>query len=498
MLVLFFLISFNYHLLRIAKDTLIITAPQSGAEVIPFLKVWAMLPAAFFFTFVLTRLSNRFNREQLFYVITSIFVIFFVVFALLIYPFKENLYLNSFADNLQAILPVGCKGLIAIIRYWMFSLFYVFAESWSTIMLSIMLWGFANDVINFSEAKRFYALLGVGINSSGIIAGKFGSVLATKMNYSSSSISSFSSFIGAKSSWDETFLLFLATIILCGIATIVIYRFIHIYIFKDRNLSIQDENTKTSVKKPKMSLRKTLKYVTKSKYLIYIAVVVLAYNVIINLTEVLWKSQMKELYPTANEYTAYMSKVTFFIGIVATLGSYFITGNLIRKLGWRLGALVTPIIFIITGIGFFYFTFLRQLAPNSNGIIAIFGMTPLALSVFFGSIQNVLGRASKYTVFDNTKEMAFIPLTAESRLKGKSAIDGIGSRLGKSGSSFFLTIMLMFFSTPIACSPLIAILICVIIPIWIFAINGLDKQFHSLTVKPKVTKPGQELPASST
>ena len=74
MLVLFFLISFNYHLLRIIKDPLIITASQSGAEVIPFLKVWAMLPTAIFLTFLLTRLSNRFNREQLFYVIISIFL----------------------------------------------------------------------------------------------------------------------------------------------------------------------------------------------------------------------------------------------------------------------------------------------------------------------------------------------------------------------------------------------------------------------------------------
>ena len=50
MLVVFFLICFNYNLLRAAKDALVVTAPKSGAEVIPYLKVWAIVPAAFLMT----------------------------------------------------------------------------------------------------------------------------------------------------------------------------------------------------------------------------------------------------------------------------------------------------------------------------------------------------------------------------------------------------------------------------------------------------------------
>ena len=103
------------------------------------------------------------------------------------------------------------------------------------------------------------------------------------------------------------------------------------------------------------------------------------------------------------------------------------------------------------------------------------------LCVFFGSLQNVMSRSAKYTVFDSTKEMAFIPLSDETKLKGKSAIDGIGSRLGKSGSSLVLQILLMFFSTPIACSPLIFILMIVTISGWIISIKILDRKFSELT-----------------
>jgi AAA family ATP:ADP antiporter len=39
MILISFLICFNYYLLRIIKDSIIITAPSSGAEALPYIKV---------------------------------------------------------------------------------------------------------------------------------------------------------------------------------------------------------------------------------------------------------------------------------------------------------------------------------------------------------------------------------------------------------------------------------------------------------------------------
>jgi ATP:ADP antiporter, AAA family len=472
-LLIFFLVAFNYHLLKIIKDPLIITAPGSGAEVIPFLKVWAILPSAIAITFLFTSLSNRFNRENIFYVMTSIFIVFFLVFIFILYPMQEKIYLNNFAEFLKQKLPTGFNGLISLIKYWHFSLFYIMAEAWSTIMLSVLLWGFVIDVISVSEAKRFYSLFGIGRNLAGIAAGKLGIYFSLQED----SID-VASLLGSKDAWNQTLILFILVIVLSSFVIMGIYRYLHKTAFPNRHLL----GSPSKNGKKKLSLKESLLFVVQSKYVLYITLLVLSYNVVINLTEVLWKSQLKELYPKSSDFTAYLSQVTYYTGWIATIFTGFLSGNIIRRLGWKFAALVTPISIIITGIGFFYFLFIKQyhLGP---GLIFL-GMSPLAIAVFFGSLQNCFSRAFKYTIFDDTKEMTFIPLSPEEKLKGKSAIDGIGSRLGKSGSSLLLQIFLLISSTPAACSPFIFLAILVLMPLWIWTIKSLSKNFENLSKEP--------------
>ncbi len=114
-------------------------------------------------------------------------------------------------------------------------------------------------------------------------------------------------------------------------------------------------------------------------------------------------------------------------------------------------------------------------------MFSIFGLSPLALVVFFGSAQNILSRGAKYSVFDSTKEMAFVPLKPESKLVGKAAIDGICSRLGKSGGSVIHQSFLILFSTISASAPYVAIALFGLIMVWSIAVRLLGKQFNELT-----------------
>jgi AAA family ATP:ADP antiporter len=228
-----------------------------------------------------------------------------------------------------------------------------------------------------------------------------------------------------------------------------------------------------------LSMRDSFKYLLSSRYMICIAIIVVAYNIVINLVEVVWKHEMRELYPSPSDYNLYMSYVTTIIGVIATLAALFVSGNSLRKWGWTFTAMLTPIILLVTSIGFFTFFFMK--GDMASIVIQLFGATPLAIVVFFGSAQNIMSRAAKYTVFDATKEMAFVPLSTENQLKGKPAIDGVCSRLGKSGGSVIHQGLLLTFATITASAPYVAGALLLIIGGWIAATRVLGKQFADLT-----------------
>lgn len=485
MLLIFFFISFDYNVLRTLKDSLLITAKSSGAEVIPFVKVWAMFPGAILMTLLFTWLSNRLSRERVFYIIISIFLTYFAVFTFLLYPIRDYIHPHALADRLHEVLPQGFKGFIAMFRYWTFTLFYVMAELWSSTVLSVLFWGFANQVTKISEAKRFYGLFGVGANFSGIFAGQV-SVFCCSITRQGGSLP-----IG-EDAWHQSLILMVSMILICGGLTLLIFRWFNQQVLSDKRY-YDPEHVKTEGEVTgKLSLKQSFSYLINSKYLLFIAFIVISYNLVINLTEVLWKHEVKELYPNPNDYTIYMNHIVSIIGVVATITSLFVAGNAIRKCGWTFTALITPAILLFTSIGFFTFFFLEDIAPSL--VFSFLGLTPLAMVVFFGSAQNILSRGAKYSVFDATKEMAFVPLKPESKLVGKAAIDGICSRLGKSGGSIVHQSFLIFFASISASAPYVAVVLFGVIIIWAVTVRLLGRQFNELTkADPQLAAPVAEV-----
>ena len=488
MFVIVFLISFVYSIVRNMKDSIVVSA--SGAEVIPFIKVWGMLPMAIILTVLFTKLSNKFSQEKVFYIMISIFLCCFGLFAYVLYPLRDLLHPHAFADELELLLPVGCKGLISMIRNWTFTGFYVMSELWGSIALNVLFWGFANEVTRLDEARRFYSVFGIGANCAAIIAGQVAIMLS---QLSASSVPIFS----AKEHWELVQLVLVSVVIVAGLLTMGIFRWLNVKVlnqeaFKNIHQQIIPSTGKEK-EKEKVSFRETFSYLSNSKYLICIAVLVVSYNLVINLSEVIWKDQLHHLYPDPSDFNIYMNNLTTAIGIVSTLTSLCI-GRIILRFGWTKTAMITPIVMLVTCSGFFSFLFFRE---NLAGVVTtVLGTTPLTIAVFFGAAQNCLSKAAKYSVFDATKEMTYIPLSHESKLKGKAAIDGVGSRFGKSGGSLIYQGLLMFFSTLAASAPCVAAILLFAIGVWLLAVRSLGQQFGALVdaqSQPELIKEEQQV-----
>ena len=480
MFLMFFCISFNYTILRDTKDTLIVTAPGSGAEAIPFIKVWLVVPCAVIFMLVYAKLANKLSKQRLFYTILAPFLIFFALFPTLIYPFREALHPTTAADSLQTILPQGLMGLIAIFRNWTFAMFYVLAELWGSVMLSLMFWGFANEITRVSEAKRFYALFGIGANLALVVSGPCIMLVSNIRAHVPAGVDP----------WGISLYMLMSLVIASGVIIALCYRWINRNVLTDPRFYDPAEQVKKKKDKPKLSMKESFLYLVKSPYIGCLAILVLSYGVCINIVEVTWKSQLKMQFSNPNDYSRFMGFFSLCTGIVTVFMMLFVGGNIIRRLGWGVAAVITPLMLLLTGGIFFGVTMFRE---NLLGFVTMLGTSPLMLAVGVGMAQNILSKSCKYSLFDPTKEMAYIPLDQESKSKGKAAIDVVAARLGKSGGSLLQQGLLVGFGSLAAITPILGIILVVVIAAWILAARGLNRQFLALTTK----KPDEAKEAAS-
>ena len=99
-----------------------------------------------------------------------------------------------------------------------------------------------------------------------------------------------------------------------------------------------------------------------------------------------------------------------------------------------------------------------------------------------GSIQIMLFKSLNYTFVESTKEIAFIPLDRELKIKGKAAVDVVGGRFGKAFGAISQQLMFQCISPNI--NDLIQeflLLFIIIIIIWIFSCISLNRYFLQIT-----------------
>ncbi len=465
---LFFFILFIYTILRDTKDTLVVTAAR-GSHVIPFLKFWGTMPCAILLTLLYAKLSNKLSKAALFYSMVLPFIGFFIVFSTILYPLRDAIHPHQFCDYLDTALPKGFQGLIAIIRNWTFSIFYIMSELWGSLALSLLFWSFANDITKVSESKRFYMIFTMFANISMIVSGRF-IKWASKVREA----------VTIGDPWQISLNYMTFMVVIAGAMTVGLYWWINKYVLTDARFYSPEDQKKAKKSKPKLSIGQSLKMLIRSKYLGCIALLVLCYGISINLVEVTWKQQLSLKYPTPNAYSAFMGGLSEKTGIVTILSCLLLSGNFVRRFGWGKTAMVTPILLVITAVGFFSFVIFQG---NLTAMVATLGTSPLTIAVMFGLIQNVSSKSAKYSFFDPTKEMSYIPLNQEEKVKGKAAVDVIGARLGKSGGSIIQQVFLLFFGTVGAITPYVAGTLFIIIGVWLTAVRSLNKQFLRLTQK---------------
>jgi len=463
-----FFIILALTLTRDTKDTLVVT--QCGAEAIAFLKIYGVLPAATAYIALYTKMSSGVGKKTLFYATCIPFFIFFLLFDLLVYP--NAAVLHPSLSTVQGFLGAASAGgglsvLANIMANWTSALFYVVAEIYSSVSVGLLFWQFANDVVSVNQAKRFYPLFAQMSGLAPVLAGQFVVRYASRAANFGSSLHRLTGAI--------TF------------AGVMICTFFHLSKnFCDRQEAMAKATGKADTKedaapapkkkKAKMSMVESAKFLASSQYLRLVATLVLGYGLSINFTEIMWKSLVKRQYPDPLDYQRFMGNFSSAVGL-STCIIIFFGVHVIRLLGWRVGAMATPAIMALLSMPFF-------------GCILTGVESPALLktAVIFGTIQSLLSKTSKYALFDPTTQMAYIPLDDESKVKGKAAIDVLGSRIGKSGGSLIQQGLVFMFGNILNAAPVVAGIFYSVLFGWMAAASRLSGLFQAKTEMAKAEK----------
>mmetsp|Transcript_20512 Transcript_20512/g.33520 ORF Transcript_20512/g.33520 Transcript_20512/m.33520 type:complete len:896 (+) Transcript_20512:142-2829(+) len=493
MSIMMFLFIYVFTTVRDTKDTLVVS--NCGAEAIPFLKLYGVMPCATAFIVLYSKLSNALGKQALFYVTLLPFFVFYGVFAFVLFPNRDVIHFPLAESAAAAASGGGGGALMAatnLMRYWSFSLFFIVSELWASAGVPLLFWQCANDVTPMAQAKRFYPLFAVTGNLAPIVSGK---VMSKVISFQKTKDD-----IGFGSTLKK-----LAVIkALVGLGIIFIYRNVYA-MAEERDRKERTEQSLSTIRgiektgkvqitmkfekpKQKLTLKESMKELMQSKELKAMATMVFCYNVCVELTEVLWKSILRRQYPSKSLYMEYMANFSQTVGTVAFL-LQLIAPGILNVFGWKGTAMIPPVTMGVLAIAFF------------AAIIAGEDKIPLAQALLIGTVQNVANKVTKYSLFDPCKEMAYIPLGPDAKTKGKAAVDVLGARLGRSMGSASQQLLVFLVGgasgSIVNCTPYIGACYVTAIAMWSKAVGTLGKLFVTPEVKvdntPKLESIGQAI-----
>jgi AAA family ATP:ADP antiporter len=490
MAALMFSVLLNQNIVRSIKDALVIT--KIGPEVISFIKMFGELPLGVAIVVFYTWLCNRMTTENAFRIIVILFIAVDCLFGFVIYPNLDFFHPDPEKIKLLISHHPHLRWYIMMYSQWSFVIMYVIGELWPVIVFSLLFWQLANKITKSEEAARFYPMFSIFGQLNCMIAGSVIVYFSSKNHFLSPL------FI---SSHDKTEIL-LKSLTLVILVTGAVLLFVH-YLVEDKIIFDKKNICPEKGKKKevlKLTFLQSIRVLLKSRYFAFIAVLLLSYSLTMNLMEGLWMSKVRDVYPTTASFMEFQGRVLFWTGVV-TVFCALIGGALIQRFGWFIGAILTPVFTLIVGVIFFASVIFQGDLPRlATYMIQVFDgidwlehassvlfVNPMVLVIVSGWLLNVVSKGLKYSLFDSTKEMAYIPLDNEQKTKGKAIADVLGAKIGKlmgAGSQFIIFTIFPFAGYDSIASFLMTFFIFISI-VWIVGVYYLNIDYNKLIASKK-------------
>lgn len=463
MSLLIFMTVVGYNVMRGMKETVLLgLSGASAAAFIPFVKIFLVMPISVVLGLFYLYMRHYSGISRSYYITSGVFLSYFALFTFHIVP-NMSLYTPDpqWIATMQSHYPAA-KYLLGLYGNLPSAIYYVFAELWGTFTLVIMFWSMANDIFKTDEASRVYPILSLFSSLSIIASSYIIKVLSKTSNPLEQS-----------------------TLVILGLGlcmTLIVYTLNPCA----QAQALGQDTAKTQThpskkKKKKMPLLKSIRTAIQTPHVLYLAICVLSFSILINIIETSLKEKLYFYYDTRSAYLSYYSYFTFYKGslsLLANLGGVY----LLRRYGWFAIAMITPILCIFT---------VNTFIAHNAGLLPTSFLDSLQLldsnyTMMWVAVYGMIATyAAKYAFFDTTQQMAWIPLPEDIRTSGKAAADGMGGRMGKSGSGAILSGLLAITAVEsstndmLTIAPYLIIITALISTLWLWSMLKLSVSYYS-------------------
>jgi ATP/ADP translocase len=449
-LLLFFSL-LHVNIVRVFKDTFSIV--DMGIYNVGIIKGMLEVPFSILVIYLYNKLSKKFNNLTCFLLITGFFITFFCWFGWIFY-LKQQLNIPNFQDTPLFIENkntfIQSKLYFVLIKLPYICL-YLFGEVWVVVLYSFLIWSFIHTKTSENDVTQNYTIYNSISQSSIIVSGFILSYVRNILNISMGLVDI------------QTMSLL---ILITGLIIVLFYLFIYFY-FPSFSQNIKEQQGQSySFSMEYYSLLSNNKNIRKMFY------IVLCCGLSMTLLHLLWFQYLQVFYENnISSIINVQGYLNYYTGGI-TLSLCFISKLIFRTFQWKFLSLLVPML-----CGIFSILFLLFLWFNTTNLSTNYKINH-NLILIIGSIYYIMSRSLKYTIFDIAKEIFFsyYKKNQEVLTKGKSLIDVIAFKLGKSTGALCITLFSFTHYITLSFSYFILTFVMLVIYyIWISSINKINK-----------------------
>ncbi|MFQ5709179.1 MAG: Npt1/Npt2 family nucleotide transporter [bacterium] len=308
---------------------------------------------------------------------------------------------------------------------WVFAFFYVWVSLFTTVLVAHF-WTFANDYFHPREAKRLFGLVGTGGILGGIVAG-------LTADFSVPSVFS-----------TEDLLLFAAATLVLSIFVVrLIEKYVPRRVFARKKLA---PNPQTHHYSGKM-----FQGLTNRRLLILLGLMIAFGMTVSTLIDFQFNSIVEASYPTKFARTEFFGKFFALLGLISLFVQLFLSSKILRKFGIGLALALLPLI----------------LALGSVGLLVL-------PTILLASFLKLTDKSLNFSLNRSSRELLFIPMPSEVRLKAKLIIDVFINRFAGGLAACLILVFTLIFSFTVQQLSLVAIIVLVA---WVGTTLALRKEY---------------------